>query len=99
MLCKSFIYIYISIYINENKKIKIEDAFKNEKIKPMLDFDKNECNSITSIAVRGNTTIDITTRFIKGKMLMFAKMSLKSFVYDLMNVFCFPMEEVTNMIL
>ena len=27
-------------------------------------------------------------------MLMFAKTSLKSFVYDLIKVFCFPMEEV-----
>ena len=60
----------------------------------MINFGKNECNSIKSIAVRGNTTVDLTSRFIKGKRLMFAKILLKSFVYDLINVFCFPMEEV-----
>ena len=60
----------------------------------MIDFDKNKCNSIKLIAIRVNTTIDITTRFIKGKMLMFAKMSLKYFVYDLIEVFSFPMEGV-----
>ena len=60
----------------------------------MIDFDKNECNSMKLIAVRGNTTIDVTTRFIKRKMLMFAKMSIKSFVYDLIEVFCFLIEEV-----
>ena len=63
----------------------------------MIDFDKNKCNSIKSIAVRGNTTIDETARLIKVKMLMFAKMSLKSFVYDLTDVFCFLMEEVRKL--
>ena len=42
----------------------------------MIDFDKNECNSIKSIAIRGNTTIEVTSRFIKGKMLMFSKVSI-----------------------
>ena len=27
---------------------------------------------------------------MKGKMLMFAKTSLQSFVYDMIDVFCFP---------
>ena len=60
----------------------------------MIDFDKNECNSIKSIVVEGNTTVDVTSRFIKGKMLMFSKILLKSFVYDLIDVFCSPTEEV-----
>ena len=55
----------------------------------MTDFD-NDCNSIKSIIVRGNTTVDVNTRFIKGKLLMFAKVSLKSFVYDVIDVFSFP---------
>ena len=49
----------------------------------MIDFDQNECNSIKSIIVKGDTNIDVSSRFIKGKMLMFAKLSLKSFVYDM----------------
>ena len=47
---------------------QVEDAIKNKKIKTMIDFDKNNCNSIKSIIVNGNTTVDISTRFIKGKM-------------------------------
>ena len=35
-----------------------------------------------------------SSRFIKGKMLMFANLSLKSFVYDMIDVFCFPNEEI-----
>ena len=53
----------------------------------MIEFDKNECNSIKSIVIKGNATIDVSSQFIKGKMLMFAKLSLKLFVYDLNDVF------------
>ena len=31
---------------------------------------------------------------MKGKMLMFSKLSLKSFVYDIIDIFCFPDEDV-----
>ena len=67
---------------------------KNKKIKTMIDFDKNECNSIKSIIVKSDTNIDVTSRFIKGKMLMFAKLSIKSFVYNMIYVFCFPNDEI-----
>ena len=60
----------------------------------MIDFDKNECNSIKSIIVKGDTNIDVSSRFIKGKMLMFAKLSLKALVYDMIDVFFFPNEEI-----
>ena len=60
----------------------------------MIDFEKNECNSIKSIIVKGDTSIEVSSHFIKGKMLMFAKLSLKSFVYDMIDVFCFPNEEI-----
>ena len=46
------------------------------------------------IALKANTNISGTSRFIIGKMLMFAKILLKSFVYDMIDVFCFPSEEV-----
>ena len=63
---------------------------KIKKIKIMIDFDKNECSSIKSIAIKGNMTINVTARFIKGKMLTFSKVSIRSSVYDLIDVFCFP---------
>ena len=72
---------------------QVEDAVKNKKIKTMIDFD--HCNSIKSIIVSGNTTVDVSTKFIKEKMLMFAKVSLKSFVYDTIDVFSFSDEKVS----
>ena len=58
---------------------KYKIYLKIKKTKTMIDFDKNDCNSIKSIIVKGNTTTNVSTRFIKEKMLMFAKVSLKSF--------------------
>ena len=83
----------MKIKTTKDSDSQVEDAVKNKKIKTMIDFD-NDCNSIKSIIVSGNTTVDVSTRFIKGKMLMFAKVSLKSFVYDIIDVFSFPDEKV-----
>ena len=60
----------------------------------MIEFDKSECNSIKSILVKGNDTVNISSHLIKGKMLMFVMLSLKSFVYDMIDVFCFPDNEI-----
>ena len=58
---------------------------KNKEIKTMIDFDKRESNSIKSIVVNSSTKVDVSIRFCKGKMLMFAKICLKSFVYDIID--------------
>ena len=69
--------------------LQIDEAVKNKKIKTMTEFDKNECNSIKSIVIKSNTAIKVSSHFIKCKMLMFAKLSLKSFVYAMIDVFSF----------
>ena len=46
--------------------------------------------SIRSVAIKKSQKINLTTRFLNGKMLMFSKISVKSFVYDLIDVFMFP---------
>ena len=63
---------------------------QNPNIKSIIDFDLEQANSIKSLAVQTKPTVDVTTRFIKGKMLMFAKTSIQSFNYDIIDVFMFP---------
>ena len=67
-----------------------EEAYKNSKIKSTIDFDEEHTNSIKYLAVGKKSNVKLTTRFMKGKILMFAKTSLQSFVYDMIDVFCFP---------
>ena len=73
--------------------MSIKIAYKNNKIKSIIDFDEKQSNSIKSLAVEVKTIIAVTTRFMKGKILMLAKTSLQNFVYDMINVFMYPEEE------
>ena len=58
------------------------EALTNQKVKSLIDFDEDYSCSIRSLAIEKNSKIHLTTRFLKGKMLMFSKVSIKSFVYD-----------------
>ena len=60
----------------------------------MIDFEESNCASIKSLVIKGSASVKVSSRFIKGKMLMFAKLSIKSFVYDVIDVFCFPDETI-----
>ena len=80
--------------IKDDFDVRVEDLLKDRKVKTMIHFENNECNSIKSIIAKADTNIEVSPRFIKGKMLMFVKLSLKSFVYDMIDVFCFPNEEI-----
>ena len=88
----------VETYEKHNKKRKIKDI--NEKMtdcsdqhktKMVIDFNGLESASIKSFAVKKKKNeIKVTSRFISGKLLMFAKLSFKSFLYDLTETFCFP---------
>ena len=62
-------------------------------MKTVTDFSHQDTASIKALGVKKSETVKITTRLIKGKMLMFSKISFKAFVYDLIDIFCFPDEE------
>ena len=51
--------------------------------KMRIDFDVEESASIKSFAIKNNDQVKITKKFLSGKMLMFAKLSLMSFIYEL----------------
>lgn len=59
-----------------------------------IDFDVEESASIKSFAIKNNDQVKITTKFLSGKMLIFAKLSLMSFIYELVETFYFPNETV-----
>ena len=71
-----------------------EAIHTNNKIKSVTEFDNEQSNSIKSLAIETKGTISVTTRFMKGKMLMFAKTSIQSFNFDVIDVFMLPDETV-----
>ena len=75
---------------NSKRKLKLVDfnqrkdeAYKNQKVKSLIDFDEEYSSSMKSLAVQIEVAINLTTRFLNGKMLMFSKVSIKSFVYTI----------------
>ena len=55
------------------------EALMNLKIKSLIDFDEEYSSSIKLIAIEKSTKVNLTTRFPNDKMLMFSKVSIKSF--------------------
>ena len=80
---------------SERKK----EALTNQKIKSLIDFDDQYSASIKSIAIQKESKIHLTTRLLNGKMLMFSKVSIKSFVYDLIDVLMKLKKIIKNIIL
>ena len=75
---------------------KIDHVAKPKTTKMILDFCVDESVSIKSFAVKEKKEVEAKTRFLSGKMLMLAKLSLMSFIYDILETFCFPDEKVKN---
>ena len=73
---------------------KTADAVDSRKTKMILEFNNHESASIKSSAAKKNHHIKVTTRFLSGKMLMFAKLSLMSSIYEDLETFSFPNENV-----
>ena len=67
-----------------------EEAYRNNKIKSLIDFDEEYVSSVKSLAIKKETKVNLTTRFLNRKIIMFSKTSIQSFVYDLIDVFMFP---------
>ena len=67
------------------------EALTNQRVKSLIDFDEEYSSSIKSVAIQKSEKVNLTTRFSNGKMLMFSKLSI---VYDLIDVFVFPNEEI-----
>ena len=77
---------------------KIENKIKNckdlRKNRMVIEFNVSQSSSVKSITVKNETNIKCTTRFMSGKLLMFAKLSLKSFIYSVVELLYFPEENL-----
>ena len=58
----------------------------------ILEFTDAQSASVKSVAVKNETGIKCTTRFMSGKLFMFAKLLLKSFIYSLVELLYFSEE-------
>ena len=73
---------------------KIAESLDPRKTKMVVKFTDHESAFIKSFAVKKRRSIKVTTRFMSEKLLMFAKLSLMSFIYEVIETFCFPDENI-----
>ena len=76
---------------------QIINCLDPRKTKMVVEFNDRESAGIKSFAVTKRNEIKVTTGFMSGKLLMFAKLSLKSFIYDIIETFCFSQKEIVNL--
>lgn len=63
---------------------KIEEAINSNRTKMVLEFNFQEPASIKSFVKKQSSHVKLTTRFLSGKMPMFSKLSLMSFIYEML---------------
>ena len=81
----------------EEVEQRISEQEKAPKTKSITEFNIEFACSVKALGVSENKTVKPTTHFFSGKMLLFAKLLLKSFIYDLLETFVFP-NEITKKI-
>ena len=62
---------------------KIADCLEPRKTKMIVEFNDRESASTKSFVVKKRSEIKVTTRFMSGKLPMFANLSPKSFIYEI----------------
>ena len=49
--------------IKDDLDLRTEKLLKDRRVKTMIDFEYNDCNSIKSLAIKKNTNVKVTSRF------------------------------------
>ena len=71
----------------------LEEAYSNKAYTFVQDLVEDGVNSDKDVACKKQTMVRVSTRYISSKLLINAKISLASFIYDCIDTFCFPNEE------
>lgn len=77
----------------KNIEQKTKDEECDPKTKMMLEFAQKTACSLTCSAIKKTSEVQPTTRLFNEQMFMFVKISLFSFIFDLLKTFCFPNEK------
>ena len=73
----------------------LEEAYSNKAYTFVQDLEEDGVNSVKGVACKKQTMVRVSTRYISSKLLINAKISLASFIYDCIDTFCFPNEETS----
>ena len=73
----------------------LEDAYANKAYTFVQDLEDKGVNSVKGVACKKKTMVRVSTASISSKLLINAKISIASFIYDCIDTFSFPNEETS----
>ena len=74
----------------------LEEGYTNKSYTFVQEFEKEGINSVKAVACKKQTYVKVS-RYISSELLINAKTSLGSFIYDCINTFPFPNEETPKL--
>ena len=74
----------------------LEEAYSDKSYTFVQELENEGINSIRPVACKKQNYVKVCTRYIFSKLLINAKISLASFIYDCINTFCFPNEDTSE---
>ena len=74
----------INKYINNTPSLfrKTRRSIQKQQNEKLMDFDEEYESSVKSLAITKEAKVNLTSRFLNGKLLMFSKNFIQSFAYD-----------------
>ena len=72
---------------------RIEDTYADKSYTFVQDLEEDVVNSVFAVACKRQNNVRVSTRYIAAKLLVNAKISFASFLYDYVDTFCFPNEK------
>ena len=72
---------------------RLQEAYTDKSYTFVQDLEKDGVNSVFAVACKRQNNVRVSTRYIAAKLLINAKISLASFLYDCVDTFCFPNEK------
>ena len=87
---------------NEREKLlnfrnHLEEADTDKSYTFMQELEEECVNSVRAEACKKQTYVKVSTRYISSKLLINAKISLASFIYECIDTFCFLNVETSNL--
>ena len=73
---------------------RLEEAYADKSYTFVQDLKEDGVNSIFAVAYKRQNNVRVSTRYIAAKLLISAKISLASFLYDCMDAFFFQTKKL-----
>ena len=74
----------------------LEEAYSDKSYTFAQELENEGINSVMAVACKKHNYVKVSTRYISPKLLINAKISLASFIYDCIDTFCFPNEDTSE---